>query len=231
MRSISTMFPYKRFKFKSEKIFEDLSEECRGLILNEKTTLKIPKGQSLFYEGMVPQGVFLLKKGKVKKYTTGLEGKINIFQIAKESELIGYQALMSKAPYPYSAACLTDSEVEYISKTTFMRLLDLDKLFLYRLLEVMSHEFGVFVNSMKILSQHSVRERVAISLIKLNESSSNLDEGIKISRRDHSSMVGTSVESLTRVLHDFKEERIINVQKGEIFVNDLEKLIKASNYV
>ncbi|MGG8497299.1 Crp/Fnr family transcriptional regulator [Tenacibaculum sp. TC6] len=231
MVNINSMFPYKRFKFKSEKIFEDLSDECKGLILREKTTLKIPKGQSLFYEGMIPQGVFLLKKGKVKKFTTGLEGKMYIFQISIKNELIGYQALMSKASYPYSASSLTDCEIDFIPKSTFMKLIDLDKLFGYRLLEVMAHEFGVFVNNMKILSQHSVRERVALSLIELNECFSDINEGIKISRRDHSSMIGTSVESLTRVLHDFKEERIIKVEKGEIFVNDMKKLIKVSNYV
>lgn len=231
MLSINSIFPHKRFKFNSEKIFENLSSICKKMILDEKIVLKIAKGEVLFHEGMIPQGVFILKKGKVKKFTTGLEGRKCIFHISKENELMGYRALMCDGPYPYSACCLLDCEIDFISKTTFMRLLSIDSKLIYRILDSMAHEFGVFINSMKILSQHNVRERVALSIIKLNEAFSDLEEGINISRKDHSAMIGTSVESLTRVLHDFKKEEIIKVINGKIIISDMKKIIKASNYL
>ncbi len=43
-------------------------------------------------------------------------------------------------------------------------------------------------------------------------------------------MVGTAKESLVRMLKDFKEEKLISTKGRIIFIEDLEGLVKASNY-
>ena len=101
-----------------------------------------------------------------------------------------------------------------------------------RLLKNLSHEFGVFLNATKILARYTVRERTAINLLILQRKFSvkeSLTE-IEMNRDDLSSMVGTAKESLVRMLKDFKEEKLISTKGRIIIIEDLEGLIKASNF-
>ncbi|WP_024771793.1 Crp/Fnr family transcriptional regulator [Aquimarina macrocephali] len=200
----------------------------------KKTVLKLKKGQVLFHEGSIPTVVYILKQGKVKKYATGLNGKEHIFHLVGENRILGHHNILCNETYSHSAACLTECTFYLIPKHIFFSIIENNRDMLNRLLQNISHEFGVFLNNSKILAQHSVRERTALSIIKLEEffnEESIMDVGVKLSRKDHSNIVGTSIESLVRVLHDFKEERIIEIQENVIMVKDMEKLISITNLV
>ena len=76
------------------------------------------------------------------------------------------------------------------------------------------------------LAYQSVRQRVATALTKLN---SQNDSGknpfiISVARKDISSMVGTSTESLNRTLADFKDEGLIEISDKGLRVLNLAKL-------
>ncbi|TPN87636.1 Crp/Fnr family transcriptional regulator [Aquimarina algicola] len=228
---INILFPHKRYSFINESILENLPKDAIQLINENSITLKLKKGQILFHEGTVPVGLYIIKSGKVKKYTTGLAGKEHIFYLAKDNEILGHHSLLSKEPHCCSSACLSDCEINLVPKEIFYIILSLDQSILNRFSKSLAHEFGVFINNSKILAQHSVRERCAISIIKLKDFFNATDRGFKISRKDHSNIVGTSVESLVRVLHDFKEEKIIKIEENSIFVLKPKKLVEISNMV
>ncbi|GAA4275847.1 Crp/Fnr family transcriptional regulator [Aquimarina mytili] len=208
---------------------ESLPKNILDQIEENKTVLNLKKGQVLFHEGTIPMGVYILKTGKVKKYTQGINGKEHIFYLIKENEIFGYHSLLSEETYSHSAGCLTDCTFELIPKKTFYWVIENDSKMLHRLLKSMSHEFGVFITNSKILAQHNVRERTALSLIKLEQFFN--DHCIKLSRRDLSNIVGTSIESLVRVLHDFKEEEAIDIKESTITVRDMKKLIDTTNFI
>jgi len=77
------------------------------------------------------------------------------------------------------------------------------------------------------LAYNSVRQRTAEALLKVYR----LKEGevMNVSRDDLAKMVGTASESVIRVLSDFREEGIIEIESGKIKVlhpNKLEQVIK-----
>ncbi|WP_438425571.1 Crp/Fnr family transcriptional regulator [Aquimarina macrocephali] len=231
---ISALFPNKQYSFIHESFLQCIPDDVLEIIEEKKTVLKLKKGQVLFHEGSIPTVVYILKQGKVKKYATGLNGKEHIFHLVGENRILGHHNILCNETYSHSAACLTECTFYLIPKHIFFSIIENNRDMLNRLLQNISHEFGVFLNNSKILAQHSVRERTALSIIKLEEffnEESIMDVGVKLSRKDHSNIVGTSIESLVRVLHDFKEERIIEIQENVIMVKDMEKLISITNLV
>ncbi len=228
---INILFPHKRYSFTNENVLQELPNDITDLIEKTKITLRLKKREVLYHEGTTPIGLYLLKHGKIKKYNCGIEGKQHIFYLVKENEILGHHSLISREPHSGSAAALVDCELDIIPKDVFFDILDSNASILNRLLKSMAHEFGVFTNNSRILAQHSVRERCAISIIKLKEFYGNNEEGFKISRKDHSNIVGTSVESLVRVLHDFKEEGLITINENQIIIIDPSQLVKTSNFI
>jgi CRP/FNR family transcriptional regulator, polysaccharide utilization system transcription regulator len=83
------------------------------------------------------------------------------------------------------------------------------------------------------LAYNSVRKRVAEALVMLNDryqqNNTSAATSISISREDLSNIVGTATESVIRTLSDFKDEKLIAINKGEITILNPEKLEKMKN--
>lgn len=229
-------FPFNQFKFNSDSIFRELpKEELEILNSNIKTRL-YKKKQVIFYEDSPTTGIYYIKEGMVKKYRTGQDGKEQIFYISKKGDLLGFHSVLSNENYFDSAAAMEDSIISFIPKDIFQDLISKSPTLSNLLLKSISHEFGVLINTITIISQMSVRERLALYLLILKEkfkdinTPKNKKTEIKISRDDLAAIVGTAKESVVRLLHDFKKNNIIKTHGKIIIINDIKALVKASSY-
>jgi CRP-like cAMP-binding protein len=189
----------------------------------------------IFSEGTYPSGIFYLEKGKVKKYKADRDGREHIIYICNSGELLGYPALLSEEPYSDSASALEDSILGFIPKDAFFKILEQSPALSTKLLKNLSHEFGVLENSIINFAHKSVRERLALSLLILKEKfrdKKNPDATVEItlSRKDLSNVTGTVVETLVRLLHDFKDEGLIETEGKKIRILDVKKLVKVANF-
>jgi len=214
-----------------DHLFDGLPEPILKILKASEKLIKYKKGQLIFHEGAYPTGIYYVKKGMVKKYSMGFEGKEHIFYLCNEGELLGYHALLSDEPYPDSASTIEDSEIVFISKDDFLKAINESHVLSNKILKCLSHEFGFFILSTKILSQYTVRERTALALLILEEKFQNHSDGaIILPRDDLAGIIGTAKETLIRILHDFKEDGYIVVNKRPITIKDRQALIKISNY-
>lgn len=221
-------FPFDKFNFNNDSILEGLSDNELALLNNNKITHTYKKGEILFREESYPTGIYYITKGKLKKYKTDKEGREQIFYVCRKGEFLGYHSLISNEKYTDSAATLEESTISFIPKDDFLKVIQLSTVLSNRLLKCMSHEFGVLVNSLAMYSQRTARERLALSLIILrnkykSEDQSELPVEVDLSRDDLAKFVGTARETLVRLLHDFKEENLIEtIGRKIILLNPLE---------
>lgn len=219
-----------RFIFKSDSAFSNLPDRIKEVFLDQMMVKQFKKGQNIFTEGTYPAGIYFIKKGKVKKYKSLNGGKEQIIYICCEGELLGYAAFLGEEQYPDSASSLTDTIIGFISKDKLQNLLDQYDELSKMLIKNLSHEFGVLVNFIATFTQKTVRERVALTLLILQEKfkddvNENGEVQIVLSRADFANIVGTAVATLVRLLHDFKQENLIVTQGRKILiVNNMQLL-------
>lgn len=230
-----TSFPIDKFHFRSNSVLEGLPKEELEYLESKMVIHKYKRGQNIFVEGTIPNGIYFLKKGKVKKYKADQEGKEQIIYVCNAGELLGYPALLCEEPYSDSAAALEESSVGFISQKDFLKILDQSVILSRKLLINLSHEFGVLVNSIAAFAHKSVRERLALSLLILKEKyrkpgNENKPVEIILPREDLSSIVGIAVETLVRLLHNFKDEGLIETEGRKIRILDVKKLVKVANF-
>ncbi|MBC7935602.1 MAG: Crp/Fnr family transcriptional regulator [Rhizobacter sp.] len=233
--SIKGIFPIDKWDFNSESVFEDLPVEDHAVLLANKTEQVYKKGEIIFREAGYPSGIFYITEGKVKKYKLDSDGKEHIIYVANKGELLGYHAILSEDRYPDSAAALEESRIAFIPKEDFVAALEQSSVLSKRLLKTLSHEFAVLVNSISVLAQKSVRERLALQLVILREKYKvNFHDGnsveINMSRDDLASLVGTGRENVVRLLTEFKETGILETKGRKIIIHDVNKLIKIADY-
>jgi len=233
--SLSGIFPIERWNFTTQSILNVLSDEDFNYLVSHQSDQEYHKGEVIFREGTVPAGIFIVKKGKVKKYKTDRIGKEQIIYVANEGELIGYHAVLSGERYPDSAAALETTLLSFIPGEDFMEILNRSPNFTHRLLKALSHEFTVLTNSISVFAQRTATERLAIALIVLREKFKDVnaekkDTDLNISRADLANMAGIAQENVIRLLKEFKDEGILSTEGRKIRILDIKSLVKKSNY-
>lgn len=222
----------KNLNFESDKILSSLSKKDQAYFLSFSQPLFFKKGKLIFYQDGMPTGVFLIKSGKAKIYKTGTYGKDQIFYIYKKGDLFGYHALLCNENYEESCEAIEDCEVLFVNKYDFRLLLAKIPQIQTLIIQNISHEFGVLVNTIAILAQKNLRERLALYLVVLNERYQNENQKctqIVLPREDLANVIGTTRESLGRLLKEFREDKLIKINKRAIEILNLKKVQEIAN--
>jgi CRP-like cAMP-binding protein len=182
------------------------------------------KKAEVFAEGDMPLNVFYVKSGHVKLFKAHPDGKELITGLMNTNDFFGLEPILQGDPYQESAIALQDSELILIPKYDFIAMLqniDISRKFIALLCKKVIDKEKQLIN----LAYNSVRQRTAEALLKAAQLKDNKDN-ISISREDLAKMVGTASESVIRVLSDFKEEGLIEVEATKIRLKSLPKLEK-----
>jgi CRP-like cAMP-binding protein len=222
------------FRLKTDQLLEGLTVEEQESLMGSGVTHAYKKGEVIFREGGIPTGIYYIKSGRVKKYKATTKGGEQIFYLCGAGELLGYHALLGEELYPDSAATIESSQITFIPKENFLKVLRNSTALSNTLLKALGHEFSLFINSITNLATKSVRERLAFNLLILEEKFKSHEDPkaicqIILSRTDLANMVGTAKETLVRLLQDFKRSGIIEKTDKSISIIDRKRLIKEAN--
>lgn len=221
------------FHFNSGLDWKLLPIKEQELFEKNSIPLKLTKRKILFRQGSSANGIYIVKKGKLKVYQLNYDGSIQILFIYAEGEIFGYRPILSNEYQPVSVAAIEDCELSFIERNYFLEFLKKSISLSNLLLVSLSHEFTVMTNRLNVFAQRGIKERLALALLILNEKFKN--EGdlndyteIKLSRIDLANYVGISLENLVRTLNYFNEKHLIRKQGKSIIILNPENLFLLS---
>lgn len=220
---------------KEHSLFSELPKDDLDTLSQHKTCIRYKKGQTLFYEGTRPMGIFCINSGKVKVYKISSEGKEQILKLAKPGDFLGYRALISEEFYNSSATVIEEGAMCYIPKSDFLEILHKNPAFFRKMAKRVAHELGLMEQKLVTIAQKSVRERLAATLIMLKETYGMEGEesdliDIALSREDLANIIGTATETVIRLLSDFKSQKLISLQGKKIKVLNHKGLIREADF-
>lgn len=194
-------------------------------LCKDKKVKTFKKKTEVFAEGDTPMHVFFLKSGSVKGYKSHPDGKELITNLYKAGDFFGFEPLLENNTCQESAVALEDSEVVLIPKQDFLILINGHADVSASFISLLCRKVGEKENQLVNLAYNSVRQRTAEALLKVSQLAEG-KEKISISREDLAKIVGTASESVIRVLSDFKDEGLIEIESGKIKVTQRAKLEK-----
>lgn len=192
-----------------------------GQILNLKDLGKDRKVKSfkkkseIFAEGDTPTHVFLVKSGNVKVFKSHPDGKELIVNLYKANDYFGFESILENTQYQESAAAMDDTEIVVIPKQDFLTLLHSNVAVSGTFISLLCQKVKEKEDQLLHLAYNSVRQRTAEALLKVFDLK-NHDQKLSVSRDDLAKIVGTASESVIRVLSDFKDEGLIDIESGKI---------------
>ncbi|MCX6240556.1 MAG: Crp/Fnr family transcriptional regulator [Bacteroidetes bacterium] len=211
------------------KFFICLDKADLQYLNTEREVRQYRKGQNIFEEGHKTHGIFCIKEGQVKLYKNGFDGREHITRIAFPGNLIGLRALLSGRDYSVNATAMEDSTACFIPKSDFFQLMIKYPDFSRRLIVVLTQLLEEAEARLIGIAHRPLKERLAESLLFLHKSFHNTSPSfpmpyLNLTRSDLANIIGTTPETVIRMLSALKDERIISIKGRKIFILDCPRL-------
>ena len=209
-----------------------LKKEELKAISDSKEMRVIKKGEALFKEGEKLGGVYCVRNGVSKLSKISDNGKDQIVKIASKGEVMGQRSVIAEQTTNLSAVALNDMEVCFIPKHNITAGIQDNPEFTQAVLKYMAQELKVADDVIVNMSQKTVNQRLAETLLYI-ENNFGLDaEGylaLILSRSDIADVVGTATELCIRTLAKFKKEELIETKGKRIKLIDKKGLNQLKN--
>jgi CRP-like cAMP-binding protein len=217
---------------RTNSIFKHLSQEEIDLVNLEKTVEQYKRGTVIYRESSRINGCYCLQKGIVKVFKTGIDGKEQIIRFAQPGDIIGFRSVLSNELACTTAEVLDDATTCYIPSETLIHMVKNNGDFSIELMQITCRELGEANAYITDIAQKTVRERLAEILIHL-KNDFGLDENnvlqISLTREELANIVGTATESVIRLLSEFKQDKLIQLNGRKIGILDEPGLIRIGN--
>lgn len=201
-------------------------------LANSKTTYKVKKGEALFEEGEVTNGVFCVKDGVGKLSKLSANGKDQIVKLVKSGELLGQRSMISNEPANLTAKAIADMEVCFIPKTEIINFFNSNNQFSLNMMQSVCEDLKESENEKIALVQKTVKQRLAETLLHLHsEFGEDTDKTLKVqlTREELAGIIGTATESCIRLLSDFNKLGLIELVGKKILLKDVRALKKLAD--
>ncbi|WP_243441464.1 Crp/Fnr family transcriptional regulator [Clostridium arbusti] len=214
---------------KNIPIFSHLSDEVIQKIIELQKTKKYKKGEIIFYEGDKGEAFFFVKSGKVKIYKTSLDGRDITLNILGEGSIFAEVTLFNDINYPATVEVLENSEIGMILNKDIEQMILNNTILALQIIKVLTKRLYRSQKTLKEMAFSDTYNRISRTLLDLCERHGKKTElGIEIdtaiTRQDIANMVGTSRETVSRVISELKKEKILDTSSKKIIVMDKNKL-------
>jgi CRP/FNR family transcriptional regulator, cyclic AMP receptor protein len=200
-------------KLRSDDFFCTLSEDSLRAFNQITHAAGFPGGAAIFTEGQAPQGIFMLCRGQAKLSTTSREGKTFILRIAKPGEVLGLHSIITGKPYELTAETTQPSQLDFVSREDFLRFLNDHGDACLRAAQHIGRDCQSAYDVIRTIGlSNSISGRVAKFLLESATDgmvkNGTVTVGMSLTHEELSQLMGTSRESITRTLADFRKKNL-----------------------
>lgn len=211
-------------------LFSDLDEKLLDLLLEVIEVKTFKKNKTIFFEGDPGTALFFIKSGKVKISNISETGREVIVHILGTGDIFAEVTLFQKnAVYPATAEVIEDAVIGMIRNNNLERLVLENPQMALELIRALTNKIMTIQERIKHLGANDAVERTIQVLLALSEGHGNktqrgIELCVNISRQDLAAFVGTTRETISRILSKLSHAGLVDISSKNIVISDLEGL-------
>jgi CRP/FNR family transcriptional regulator len=219
-------------QLRTENFFCHLSPPNLQILQSLKITHTYGRGTTLFFEGQESNGIYMLCRGRVKLSASSRDGRVVILRIAEAGEVLGLSATVSDSAYEASAEIIEPSQVNFIRKGDFLRFLrenaEASLCAAKQLCQVCDTAYDQ-IRSLAL--SNSVADKLAklfVGWCKTSGMRTGVNGSVRVkmtyTHEEIAEMIGTSRETVSRLLKEFKDKNLITLRGADLIIHDQDRL-------
>ena len=188
------------------------------------------RNQVIFMEEETGNYMYLVLSGKVKVAKTSSSGRETILAIHKTGDFFGEMSLLDGQTAPATVSAMEDAKIISVSGTDFHKYLMHNEKVLLQIINVLCARLRS-VWQTQSLSSSKADARIRMGIYQLAKRHGVQDAhgtiiDLKITHQELAEMVGTSRETVTRVIARLREEGVIEVEQRRMTLLDPKALMR-----
>lgn len=214
---------------KKVPFFEDLTDAELSMIAAVMTEKAFARNELIFLEDDPGEGMFIIRQGRVKVSKSSADGREQILHILKEGDIFAEVVLFDQGVYPATAEAVEETRVWLLRNGDMEVLLQNHPKLAVKLLRLMGRRLRQAQLLIRDLALHDTCGRLAGLLLRFaRREGERTERGIvldlDLTRQELASMIGTSRETVARILSRFQREGLLELDKQKIVIRDEQKL-------
>lgn len=202
-------------QLRSCKLFSDLNEQELAAIQQISVRKEYRKAQFIFSEGESSRGFFVVIAGAVKIFRVGPDGRERVLHVVEAGESFA-EAAMFMEKYPATAEALINATtVIGIDKNGFKQLITRDPKLSFKIIGTLVKWLREMRDALTDITLKEVPARFASYVISLPGTNGQPIE-VNISKTTLAQTLGTTKETLSRLLHRLAQHRILTYRGHQI---------------
>jgi|SRR5271163_45458 CRP/FNR family transcriptional regulator, cyclic AMP receptor protein len=180
-----------------------------------------PANAALITEGQVARGVYIACSGRSKLSVQARDGKTIILKIAGDREVLGLSSVISGKPSPITVTTIELCQIKFVERDSFLRLIESNAHAALACATMLAWEVNTsFEDVYDLLLARSSTEKLArllLSWVADEPRNREIRVSTEFTHEEISQMIGSSRETVTRLLSDMKRKDLIR-QEGTTLV-------------
>ncbi len=181
-----------------------------------------PAAVNLLTEGLVPRGVYILCSGRAKLSVRARDGKTIILKVAGDRHVLGLSAVVSGRPSPVTATTVEVCQIKLVEQQEFLNLLNRNSGAALTCAKLLASEVGsAFDDVYDLLLARSSTEKLArllLSWVADVPKNRELRVDRDFTHEEMAQMIGSSRETVTRLLSDLKRRELIRLEGSTLVI-------------
>jgi CRP-like cAMP-binding protein len=209
-----------------------LSQAQAAALCEHAKPVSARRGETIVRRGAPLPGVLLIESGTIKLSLRSAEGDERVLRIVGAGESFGEPTALLGRPCLYHAIALSDAKLLSIQVAAIFALLARDARFARRLVLALAERSFIILAELEAATTQRGAQRLAVYLESLPVRSGvngprTVD--LPVSKTVIAARLGMKKETLSRLLHQFATEGIIDVRRREIAILDRRRLGEAAH--
>lgn len=206
------------------RLFAQVPEETRQRLLGSTPALLLRKGTSLFERGDEGGSMYVVQDGRLEiSLITDAGRKIVLNQIGP-GHCVGEISMIDRGARTASAITLEDSKLFSVTRAAFLDATKECPQLSINLMEILCERLRWVSDSVEEYALHTFELRLARRLLVLNQSFGDAEKSIGITQNDLADFAGATRESVNKALMQWKQDGLVDVQRGRIFLKEIQVL-------
>jgi CRP/FNR family transcriptional regulator, cyclic AMP receptor protein len=188
------------------------------------------RGSVLFAEGEPARGVYVMRAGSATVSISSSEGRVVILRRVRAGDVLGLNAVLRNSAYEATVKTLEPSRVNFVSRAELMESVESSDAVAAAVLGSLSNELAQFTDRARsLLLPQTACARFAQLLLELSKEPPGMGSRLGVidkvfTHEELAQMIGSSRETVTRLLTSFIRQQIISMTSDSIFIRDLAAL-------
>jgi CRP/FNR family transcriptional regulator len=214
--------------FEESHLFQSLPLKDANDIIQKfvKRHIEFKKGAIIYGENDANKQVYLVKSGSICLTKFKRDGKQVIFSVLHKDTLFGDSGILNEQLYAHSAQANEKTKLCYVTKDDFIALLEKYDSLKTLILSTLYRQLRNAQNQIEIMSINDIKSRL-VAVFKLF--SENMGEPapdkpgccylkIDMSQERLADYIGTTRESINRIMHELNDEGAIERVDGHTLI-------------